>query len=336
MIMSSMKDVARLAGVSISTVSRVINQNIPVDEQTRRKVEEAIRKLKYKPNLLAKGLRLKSGHLIGLVVPEIVPLHAFANIIKYTEESASLHDFNIILGNHHDDPDVEERFIDKLIRRNVDGIIFSRVSDESRVLKILYERDIPIVAIDRVLENENVPSVVIDNYSSGVMAAEHLVSLGHKHIACITGALNISLCRERIKGFSHVLRQHNIEFDSRMIFEGDFKLETGRRAMSFFLQNQPQVTGIWAHNDLMAAGAVKELLKRGIRVPGDISILGMDDISVARIITPELTTIKQPFKEMSEKAIELIIMQKNGQEIPCKKIVLKPSLVIRETTGLTR
>jgi len=334
--MSSMKDVAKLAGVSISTVSRVINQNIPVDEQTTLKVQEAIRKLNFKPNLLAQGLRIRSGRLIGLVVPDFVPLHAFVDIIKYTEESAAQHNFNLILGNHHDNPDIEERFIDSLIRRSVDGIIFSRVSDESRVLKILHHRKIPIVVIDRALEDESVPSVIVNNSRAGELVAEHLASLGHKQIVCITGPMNISLCRERVKGFTQVLRTHNIEFDERHIFEGDFKLETGIKAMSVLLQNHPKITGVWAQNDVMAAGAMKELHHRGMKVPEDFSVIGMDDISLASMITPALTTIRQPFKAMSETAIELILLQKRGQHIPNTKVVLEPELIIRETTAVAK
>lgn len=331
--MSSMKDVAKLAGVSPSTVSRVINQNIPVGEQTKARVNEAIRKLHYKPNLLAKGLRVRSGHVIGLVVPEFIPLHAFANIIKYVEECAHQYDFNLILGNHHDNPDIEEQFIDSLIRRSVDGIIFSRVSDESRVLRILHERNIPIVVIDRVLEDESVPRVVLNNSRAGELAAEHLVSLGHRQIACISGPLNIGLCRERIKGFKHVLMEHGIEFSDDLIFEGDFKLEGGMTGVDVLLRNHKDITGIWAHNDLMAAGVLKELHKRAVNVPDDMSIIGMDDVSLASIVTPALTTIKQPFKEMSGKAVEMIMRQKEGESLSDKTIMLEPELVVRETTA---
>ncbi len=334
--MSSMKDVARLAGVSPSTVSRVINQNIPVDARTKKRVEEAIRKLNYRPNLLAKGLRLRSGHFIGLVVPEFIPLHAFANIIKYTEESTARHEFNLILGNHHDNADLEEQFIDSLIRRSVDGIIFSRVSDESRVLKILHKRNIPIVVIDRVLEDESIPSVVLNNYRAGELAADHLVSLGHRHVACISGPLNIALCRERIKGFRHVLQHHQIVFDDEFIFGGDFKLEAGMQGTASILRNHPETTAIWAHNDLMAAGVVKELYRRGLKVPEDMSVLGMDDVSLASILTPELSTIQQPFQAMSEKAVEMIVMQKEHAGLVEKKVVFEPTLVVRETTAHIR
>jgi DNA-binding LacI/PurR family transcriptional regulator len=331
--MSSMKDVARLAGVSASTVSRVINQNIPVDEQTTLKVREAIQKLNYKPNLLAKGLRIKSGRLIGLVVPDFVPFHAFVDIIKYAEETAAQYDFNLILGNHYDNPDIEERFIDSLIRRSVDGIIFSRVSDESRVLKILHHRKIPIVVIDRALEDESVPSVTLNNVRAGEIVAEHFVRLGHRQIGCITGPRNISLCRERIKGFKSILDAHQIPFDDRHIFESDFKLESGLKGIQTLLRDHPKLTAVWAQNDVMAAGVIKELARRGLRVPENISLVGMDDISLAHMLTPALTTIRQPFKAMCMHAIELIIAQKEGREIPHKKIVLEPELIIRETTA---
>lgn len=330
--MNSMKDVAKLAGVSTSTVSRVINKSIPVDENTTRNVQEAVRKLNYKPNLLAKGLRLRSGRLIGLIVPEFVPLHAFADIIKYVEERAAQHDFNLILGNHHDNPDIEERLIDNLIRRSVDGIIFSRVSDESRVLKILHKKNIPIVVIDRALEDESVPSVVLDNYRAGELAAEHLVRLGHQHIVCITGPLNITLCRERVKGFKQVLLDHRIEFEEHAIFEGDFKLEAGIKGIVALLRSHAKITGVWAQNDIMAAGVMKELHRRGLNVPADLSVIGMDDTILAVTLTPSLTTIQQPFAEMSAKAVELIILQKDGVDLPCKKFVFEPTLVVRETT----
>ena len=332
--MSSMKDVAKLAGVSVSTVSRVVNnQNFPIDEITKQKVLDAIRKLNYKPNLLAQGLRLKSGSLIGLVVPDFVPLHAFANIIKYVEEFALQYDFNLILGNNHDNPQIEERFIDSLIRRSVDGIIFSRVSDESRVLKILSQRNIPIVVIDRALEDESVPSVVLNNARAGELAAEHFVSLGHHRIGCITGPLNIALCRERLKAFRQILLRHQIEFHDDNVFEGDFKLESGQKGIAALLRNQPDLTAVWAQNDIMAAGVIKELYRRGMRVSEDVSVMGMDDVSLAIMMTPALTTIKQPFQEMSQKAVEMIVNQRDGNPGTDRKIVLEPTLVVRETTA---
>lgn len=330
--MVSMKDVAKLAGVSISTVSRVINNSIPVDINTRRRVEEAIRQLDYKPNLLAKGLRIKSGNLIGLIVPETVQHHAFASFISYIEKSVTKHGYNLILGYNHNDPNVEARFIDNLIRRNVDGIIFSRVSDESHVLRIMDDTHIPVVIIDRALENEDVPSVILDNYKAGQMAAEYFLKIGHRNIGCVTGPLNISLSRERLRGFKDTLIKYGINIEDGDIYEGNFKFDSGVMAADFFTSRENKsYTAIWAQNDLMAIGVINALMRKGIRIPDDISVMGMDDISFATMMVPSLTTIAQPFEEMCEIAVDMIFKQKDNISIK-KKVLLEPQLVIRETT----
>jgi DNA-binding LacI/PurR family transcriptional regulator len=330
--MASMKDVAKLSGVSESTVSRVINQNIPVDEATRLRVEEAIGKLNYKPNLLAKGLRIKSSRIIGLVVPEIVH-HTFSSFIQFIEESTLARGYALIVGNHKDDPEIEESFIDGLIRRHVDGIIFSRVSDESRVMKIISRSQVPVVVIDRAAEKEELASVVLDNRKAGILAGEHLVGLGHTRIGCIAGPLKIPLCRERLAGLREVLDRHGQSIPEDAVIEGDFKFESGIQAAEEILLNHPEITAIWAQNDLMAVGALKFLTNTGRTVPRDISLMGMDDIGLARMISPALSTISQPFEEICEKAVELLLSQKNGNGSSARKIVMDPGVVVRESTA---
>jgi DNA-binding LacI/PurR family transcriptional regulator len=329
--MASMKDVARIARVSISTVSRVINKTVPVDEKTRLAVEKAIRKLAFKPNLLASGLRSKSGHVIGLAVPEI--LHpSFNAIIKHVEECVRREGLQLILGNTHNDAEIEAEFIESLIRRHVDGIIFSRVSDQSRILHVLNKNHVPVVVLDRALDNEDIPTVVLDNYKAGVLAAEHLIALGHKNIACVAGSSNILLSRERLAGFSDTLRLHGVELDRSHVYEGNFRYETGIEAVKEFLARGLDLTAIWAQSDLIAFGAIAELGRRHEIVPDDISVVGLDDIEYASISVPALTTVKQPFKEMCEMAVRLI-MPRNGKEpLPSKRVVLAPELVVRNTT----
>jgi LacI family transcriptional regulator len=329
--MASLKDVAKLAGVSVSTVSRVFNHSLPVDGKTQRRVEEAIAKLNYKPNLLAKGLRSRSGLLIGLVVPEIVH-HTFASFIQYIEESAFARGYNLVIGNHKNNPDIEESFIDDLTRRHIDGIIFSRVSDESRVTRLLKKTGTPVVVIDRALEQEEVASVVLDNVRAGTLVGDHLGQLGHRKIACITGPLVISLCRERLAGLNASLEQYNARVEADWIFEGDFKFESGYEGGKQLFTKHPDLTAVWAQNDLMAVGVLKYLLEAGVSVPKDVSLVGMDDISLARMITPTLTTVAQPFAEICEKAVELLIKQKRGDGSRTAKIVIPPELVIREST----
>jgi len=333
--MASMKDVARLAKVSVSTVSRVISRSVPVDEKTRLQVEKAIRKLQFKPNLLASGLRSKSGQVIGLAVPEI--LHpSFNAIIKYVEESVRSEGLQLILGNTHNDFEIEAQFIESLVRRHVDGIIFSRVSDQSSILHVVNKSHVPVVVLDRALDTEDIPTVVLDNYKAGVLAAEHLVMLGHRKIACVAGHSNILLSRERLSGFSDTLRQHGIQLGHDRVYEGNFRYETGKEAVQKFFTDGVEITAIWAQSDLIAFGAMAELERMGIAVPESISVMGLDDIEFARIAVPALTTVKQPFEDMCRKAVELIMLQTRKEKLPSKRFVLAPELIVRNTTRSPR
>jgi LacI family transcriptional regulator len=329
---ASLKDVARLAGVSASTVSRVINSSIPVAEDTRDKVEKAIKAINFKPNLVARGLRIKSGNLIGIVVPELQH-ETFTSFIKFTEESAESKGYNIVIGSTNSNPETEERLIENLIRRNIDGIIFSRVSDQSHVLKILERTQIPAVIIDRTLEREDIPAVVMDNYASGAMAAEHLLSLGHKAFACITGPLNIAINRDRLAGFRDTVMRGEGSIEDNCLFEGNFKFESGKRGVDFLLDTGRKFTALWAQNDYMAIGAMNRLAERGISIPSDLSIIGLDNIEYSWMMRPALTTIEQPFRDMCKNAVDLVIRMSHKEKISKMKIVLSPSLVVRETTA---
>jgi len=330
-----MKDVARLAGVSTSTVSRVINSSLPVDEETRARVEKAISQVNFKPNLVARGLRMKSAKLIGIVVPELQH-ETFTSFIKYTEESAELRGYNLVIGSTNTNPDTEERFIENLIRRNVDGIIFSRVSDKSRVLNLIDRTKIPAVIIDRSLEREDIPAVVMDNYGAGRLAAEHLLSLGHRDFACIAGPLDIAINRERLAGFRETIVARGGTLADRQVFEGDFKFESGGRGADSLLDGGGEFTAIWAQNDYMAIGAMNRLIDRGLSPPGDFSIMGLDNIEHSWMIRPALTTIAQPFKKMCEQAVDLIIRLSHKEKLGIMRVVLESGLVIRDTTGAPR
>jgi DNA-binding LacI/PurR family transcriptional regulator len=323
-----MRDVAKLSGVSISTVSRVINSSANVDIATRIKVEENIKKLRYKPNLLAKGLRIGSGNLIGLLVPDAMH-YTFASFISYIEEYVTARDHSLVLGSTNNNPILEEKIVEDLIRRNVDGIIFSRVSDQSRVMRILNTTEVPVVIIDRTFPNEEIPTVALNNEKAGELAAEHLAELGHTAIACITGPMNISICRERLHGFVTKLKEYGVTLNERYIFEGNFKHESGLKAVNHFMESNLGITALWAQNDLMAIGAIKGFQSKGIRIPHQVSIIGMDDIELAKIFIPALTTIRQPFREMCENAVKMLLRETNES----KKIIVEPTLSIRESTS---
>ncbi|MCE5256739.1 MAG: LacI family transcriptional regulator [Spirochaetaceae bacterium] len=334
--MASLKDVARLAGVSTSTVSRVINKNIPVSEETTAHVEKAIRDINFKPNLVARGLRMKKAKLIGIVIPEFQH-ETFTSFVRFTEEYAELNGYNVIIGCTNSNYDKEERLLENLLRRNIDGIIFARISDKSHTLKVLDRTQLPAVIIDRTLEREDIPAVVIDNYASGRIAAEHLLSLGHRNFACITGPLDIAIVRERTAGFCETIKAAGGTIEDKAVVEGNFKYDSGVRAVDFLLDSGKKFTGIWAQNDYMAIGAMNRMAERGLKVPDEVSVMGLDNIETSWMLRPKLTTIAQPFREICRNAVDIIIRlsQEGSQEENKEKIkvVLQPELVLRETTA---
>lgn len=330
--MASMRDVAQRAGVSVSTVSRVVNNTAPVDSKTRLRVLDAIESLNFSPNLLAKGLRSRSGFLIGLIVPEIVH-YTFASFIDATEETARALGISLIVGNTRGDAAVEEQVITDLISRSVDGIVFSRVSDESRVLNRLTGTSVPFVVIDRSFDSEDIPTVVLNNEAAGSLAASHLISLGHTDIGCVTGPLNISLCRRRLRGFRRTLDLNGISLPEDRVYQGSLQPEAGREAARHFFQEQPGLTAVWAHNDLMALGFMQEARRRGVQVPQSLSVMGMDDTDSGRLVTPTLTSVCQNFAKMCSKAVDMLMVQRRGEPLKTTRVVVEPSLIIRESTS---
>ena len=330
--MASIKDVARQVGCSTSTVSRVINVRDGVDPETRRRVLAAIDQLGFRPNLIAQGLRVRRGKLIGLVLPE-GSAHVFSAIIQHILEAAYQRGYNIIIVNSHEDPDLEERYIQDLLRRNINGIIFSRVSDESRVVSRIVDEKIPIVVIDRALEHEHVSNVVLDNQQAGYLAGRHLVSLGHRSVACVTGPLKIALCRERLKGFRDALGEEGIELHPDCVYEGGFQFQSGLEAVEAFLERQAAYTGIWTMNDMMAFGVMKGLYRRGLKVPEDISVMGMDDHEFGSMTAPSLTSIHYPFEKLAENAVEIVTRQIESPGADPETVVLEPGLTVRHSTA---
>ncbi len=330
--MASMKDVARLSDVSISTVSRVISGTIPVDEQTRQRVERAIESTGYKPNLIARGLRVKSTNLVGMLVPEIKTT-SFATLIEHVENCAEALGYNLILGGTGGDPDREERFFENLIRRHIDGIIISLVSDRSHLMRIIDRTEVPVVIVDRPLDNYELPTVVLDNYKAGVMAAEHLLSLGHERLACITGARDITIARERTDGFRDSLIAAGKYFAEQNIVEGHFDYESGRNGIDLLLDRGADFTALWAQNDLMAIGALNRLRECGISVPGDISVMGLDNVEDSWMARPALTTVAQPYQKIADSAVRLLLSLSENTEVEERRIYHQPELVVRDSTG---
>ncbi len=330
--MVSIKDVARLAGVSASTVSRVLNKKGRTSRETEEKVWKAVEVLQYRPNLLARGLRSQRTKLLGLLVPDI-DSPFFARLAKYIEEVAYRKGYNLILCNVGEDPRKERSYLEVLMQRQVEGIIFPRVSDESLLFRIPHLSKIPYVVLDRTLEKEEAPTVKLDNLAAGKLAATHLLELGHKKFACITGPQKISVSRERLEGFLERLAQAGISAENIYIVEGDFKIDGGRKAMERILAHFSPPFALFCMNDMMAFGAIQIAREKGWRVPEDISVVGLDNNPLCEVFSPPLTTVAQPFDQIARLGITLLCKLIEGKRVRKKSLTVPPHLVVRQSTA---
>jgi DNA-binding LacI/PurR family transcriptional regulator len=328
---ASIIEVAKLAGVSIATVSRVVTNSAFVELPTRQKVEKAILELNYVPNLLAKGMKEKSGGFIGLVIAEISH-EFFSSVISDIEESVSKRGYTLILVNTEVRHGLtENEVIERLLGRKVDGIIVTFELTDTRLLNKMRSTGVPVVLMNSFHEQGGVHQVRVDDYRAGIAAGEHLAGLGHRELFCVTGGAGVN-SRHRLSGFQDALGKSGITLSPDRVFVGDFEYSSGMRAARHVLEKGVRASAIWAQNDLMAIGAMNELLRSGIRVPDDISILGMDDSPIALYSHPRLSTLSQPVHEMAVKTVEVLMALRDGKKLEEMDVLYQPELIIRETT----
>ncbi|GAD14375.1 transcriptional regulator [Geobacillus kaustophilus GBlys] len=322
---------AKRANVSTATVSRVLRNAGNVTEETRQRVLEAIEALNYQPNVLGRYLRRMETETVLVVVPDITNPF-FSKVLRGIEAVALKHGYQVLLGDTQNDVRLEEQYLNLLPQRQVDGMIFLT----ARIRKELVEemaRQFPIVLACEYLEGADIPTVSIDNISSARKATEHLIRLGHCRIAHLSGPMNIILSRDRLRGYQQALAQHELEADAALVQEGDFTYESGYNLTLKLLALEKPPTAIFAANDEMAIGAIKAVRHRGGRVPDDVAVVGFDDIQMASIFEPSLTTIAQPMFEIGQKAMELLLALIEGTSARRRQLVLPDRLVIRDSCG---
>jgi DNA-binding LacI/PurR family transcriptional regulator len=331
--MPTMKEVARLAGVSIQTVSAIINHKPGITNATRDRVLTAIEQLGYRPYSIARSLRTRQTHSIALIVSDIANPF-YATMASAIEDFAHNAGYSVILHNTHDDVDRETAYLQSIAQRWVDGAIIVSTRSEVFGLDNLYTAHIPVVAVNHVPSVYTGPSVTLDNYRAGRLAAEHLVSLGHRRISHITGPSRLYVSREREQGFTEVLNERGLRPSFCASGTGDWGCESGYRAMLQVLDcGQDRPSAVFAANDRMAIGAMRAIYDRGLSIPSDLSIIGLDDIEIAAFTNPPLTTIGQPIIRMALTAVEILIRILSGEDMPHTKVLLQPSLIIRGSTA---
>jgi LacI family transcriptional regulator len=325
-------DVARLAGVSTTTVSHFINGTRYVSDDLRDRVEKAIAELGYRPNSMARGLRKGESKTIGLIVPDNSNPF-FAEILRSIENIGYSNGYSVILCNSDGDIAKEIAYTELLFAKQVDGIVFITTNNSCEHLQQLSDNGIPIIVIDRDIPLKGTDVLLVDNFQGGYEATRYLIGLGHTRIACITGPSLLTPSAERVNGYKKALAQAGIAENPDWIVAGDFQFAGGENGIEKLMNLQNRPTAVFACNDLMALGVLRGIRKAGLSVPGNLSLIGFDDIPLASVVSPALTTISQPIQKISEMAIELLInrLQKKEIKFEEKRIVFPTEIVVRES-----
>lgn len=329
--MVKMIDVAKLANVSTATVSRVLRNPESVKETTREKVLRSIAQLNYQPNALARHFRRSKTNTILVIVPNIENT-IFSQMVQGIEATAAQNNFRVLLGNTNRNVDKEYDFLNLLRQRQVDGMILLSGKIDNQTLNGLVEQ-YPVVLVSEYLEGVDITTVCIDNVTCGKIATEHLIKLGHKRIAHISGSMDTLLSRDRLNGYLQAITQFGLKLDDRLIHEGDFSFESGYKQMRELLHLENRPTAVFASSDEMAMGAIKATKDHGLKVPEEVAVVGFDNIRFSSIFDPGITTVAQPAIEMGNTSMKLLLEHLNDPSFQHQKIMLKSELVLRESCG---
>jgi LacI family transcriptional regulator len=298
-----------------------------------------MRELDYRPNTLASGLRSGKTKTIGLIVPDISN-QFFAEVSRKIEDNGFENGYSVILCNSDDDWKKEKNYIDVLVAKQVDGIIFISAGEESENLNKALEFDLPIVLVDRDIRNVNVDIVLVDNKSGGFNATQYLIELGHNRIGCIAGPSPVTPSAMRVEGFKQALQEAKLAVDPALILPGDYRFSSGEKVMRSLLMNPSPPTAVFASNDMMALGAIKAIHENGLKIPEDISVIGFDNIPLSQATYPSLTTISQPIQEMAALVVNLLVERMKFQDQRVKlleeepdfrRVVLQTELIVRNS-----
>ncbi len=331
--MKTMKDVAERARVSVSTVSHVLNGTRKVSEETRGEVLAAVEELSYRPNLLARGLKTRRTYTIGLLIPDIQNSF-FTSVVRGVEDVALSRGYHLFLCNTDEDPGWEGEYIRELARKRVDALMVAPSARRETDVRRLRGEGVPFVLVDRDVEGVDADIVGVDNRAGMRLIAEHLVELGHRRIAMISGSLDKASGYERDLGLRDALSDLELALEDFLVRFGDFRTSSGREGAREPLSLRSFPTALVTDNNQMTLGALLTISEMGLGVPGDVSVVGFDDPEWAPLMGPPLTTVAQPTYEMGVRAARMLLdrmeTEPGGES---RKLLLEPWLVVRESTA---
>nr|WP_206108652.1 catabolite control protein A [Paenibacillus thiaminolyticus] len=322
-------DVAREAGVSMATVSRVVNNNPNVKPQTRKKVYEAIERLGYRPNAVARGLASKKTTTVGVVIPDISN-SIFAEVARGIEDIANMYHYNIILCNADKKKEKEIRVINTLLEKQVDGLVFMGGVVTEDHIQAFRTASVPIVLCATTDEHASIPSVDIDHEGAAYDAVNTLIRHGHRDIAMISGTLQDPANGfARFQGYKKALEGAGIEYKEDLVRIGNYRYESGVEAMKYFLGLKKRPTAIFAATDEMAIGAIHCIQDAGLKVPDDFSVISVDNIRMASMVRPQLTTVAQPMYDIGAVAMRLLTKLMKKENVENSQVVLPHETILR-------
>lgn len=328
--MATIKQVSELSGVSQATVSRVINGSTRVSHDKKLRVEKAIQELNYRPQSMAHTSATNRSGSVGLVLPELAGPY-YGSIMSTIEETLRLLGYQLLITSGSQSAQTEQMAVDYLISRRVDALILytSYLSDD--FLIDLSQQKIPFVILSRSIPELQQSCIEVDDELGGKAATRHLIELGHRKIACITGPLSKPDARARLQGYRTALEEANIAYDARLVVEAGFTELTGARAMDKLLNRELDFSAVFCCNDLMAIGAIETINELKPQAKNPISIMGFDNIIFGQYVSPPLSTIQYPIEKMSVEAVHLLLQKLNKQK-PDVQFKFTPTLVVREST----
>lgn len=328
----TIKEVAAQLGVSASTISRALARPEMLRAETRERVLEAVERLGYHPNLIARDLRRQETRLLYVVVPTLSPF--FLDVFRGVERGARETGYAVVMGYTDRDVGREQLFLDQVASRRGDGVILVTSADSAALLART-KRMPPVVAALEEISGLEAPAVRVDHRAGAIDATNHLLALGHRHIAHIGGPERQMIAQHRREGFREAMLQAGLDPDLFPYLTGDYTVVWGEQAMETLLTSNPLPTAIFAGNDEIAIGAIRAMKRVGLQVGRDISVIGFDDMRVASLFEPGVTTIRVPTEELGYRAILMLVAELHGST-STEELVLPTSLIIRATTGTPR
>jgi LacI family transcriptional regulator len=330
----TMKDVARLAGVSTSTVSAVVNQNVPVSPERKERVLRAMAALHYQPDEIARSLKKGRTKAIGVVVPDITNAF-YPEVVRGVEEAAFARGYAVFLCDSQEDASRENDHLLALFSRRVDGVLLACCND-SIAYETTLELHVPCVFMDRLPASKAEGTVSTDNVEAGSMATRHLLDLGHQRIAMIVGRLSLSPHRDRLEGFRKAMQEANLPIRDEYLVQGDVQIESGVDAARQLLRLEARPSAVIASNSKLLLGLLQVFDEEKVKVPQQISVVGFDDYAWNKYLSPSITTVAQPTFEMGRQAFGLLLQLMNRDEMTestSRHLRLGAELRVRQSTA---